>query len=363
MLLEQMLIHAGNLDGGNSFYHGGIKDRTEVETFPHCQKGNLCLWIPAKDNKRPLHISFRHSTYELLGPNSNETVAPGHVISAFHNTKLQSLFEATRMEAWPHQCGGGNYMDIGNGILEDFALCGGTCSHDGKSGTNFYLHFEIALEYLLPDEVMVQLWVSESTKLSGGKYCWGRYCSTCKAGHRNDKVSIVGIHIPVALLEPTTQKRTDFVSPPMNMTPFSPSKPFEIGSVANVVWPYSGKECAPSKQSHEAGYLQVVPGEQVTMESGAYSGHEGNAFPSYVYCRSRRTKVSHGWLPQLILHREGCGAFGVISGLIRQSELNDTIVRVLGLRDDGRVVGETAGRQIALMHKNVSILISKKTLS
>ena len=131
MSVEQMLFHAEQLAGREqSFYHGGITELTKVEESPRPENGSLFLCIRTKSRPRPPHESVRHSTYELLGPNSNETVAPGHVISAFHNTKLQSLFEATRMKAWPHQCGGGNYMDIGNGILEDFALCGGTCSHD-----------------------------------------------------------------------------------------------------------------------------------------------------------------------------------------------------------------------------------------
>ena len=92
----------------------------------------------------------------------------------------------------------------------------------------------------------------------------------------------------------------------------------------------------------------------MTIQSHTESGHATNVFPSYVYCE---TKVSHGWLPRLILHRPGCGAFGVVSGLTRHRELNDTIVRVLCDRHDGRVLGETAaGIQIALKLENVSIM-------
>ena len=325
MSLEQMLLRVCKLDGDKSFYHGGIPALTEVDKYPQCQAGKLFRYIPAKENVVPLHISSRHSTYELLGCSSNKEVGPGHVICGFHKTKLSSLFQATRMEAWPHQCGGGSYLDVGNGILVDFALCGGTCSHKGNIGTNWYLHFQHAHDYLGPDEVVVQLWVSESTKLKGGQ--WGRYCSTCEPGHRNDKVSIAGIHIPVALLDSTTQKRKfgDTLSAPPSapMPPLPPTTPFtrtaslEIGEEAIVVWPYSGKECALSKQGHEQGYLQVDVGEQVTIVSHAESGHATNAFPSYVYCKSRLAKESHGWLPRLILHRTGCGAFGVASGLTR----------------------------------------------
>ena len=46
----------------------------------------------------------------------------------------------------------------------------------------------------------------------------------------------------------------------------------------------------------------------------------------------------------------------MVSGLTRHRELSDTIVRVLGDRNDGRVVGETAGKQIALKPVNLSIL-------
>ena len=87
--------------------------------------------------------------------------------------------------------------------------------------------------------------------------------------------------------------------------------------------------------------MKLSVGEHVTILSRAEAGHTTNAFPFYVYCEN--TKGSCGWAPRLILHRQGYGAFGVITGLTRDAELNDTIVRVLGLRDDGRVVGETEG--------------------
>ena len=47
----------------------------------------------------------------------------------------------------------------------------------------------------------------------------------------------------------------------------------------------------------------------------------------------------------------------MISGLVRAKELNDTLVRVLGLRADGRVVGETKFSQpIAVPPDRVCIL-------
>ena len=122
MSLEQMLFRVCKLDGDKSFNHGGIPALTEVDKYPQCQAGKLFRYIPAKENVVPLHISSRHSTYELLGPNSNEQVGAGHVICGFHETKLSSLFQATRMEAWPSQCGGGSYLDVGNGILVDFFM-------------------------------------------------------------------------------------------------------------------------------------------------------------------------------------------------------------------------------------------------
>jgi len=205
------------------------------------------------------------------------------------------------------------------------------------------LHFALAQYYLFEDEVIVQLWVSESNKLKRGQ--WGRYCSTCDPGLRNEKVSIIGIHIPVALLGSDLTPPI-VTSPPRDMKPFTPTIPLEIDSEAVVTWPYSGKECAENKQSSEGGYLKLNVGEKVTILSRAEAGHTSNGFPFYVYCKN--TKGECGWAPQLILHRQGYGAFGVVTGLAKNQEFNDTIVRVHGLRDDGRVIVETEDhRQIA----------------
>ena len=88
--------------------------------------------------------------------------------------------------------------------------------------------------------------------------------------------------------------------------------------------------------------------------SPAETGHSTNAFPSYVYCET--PEGARGWVPQLILHREGHGVFGVISGLTRDKALNGVIVRVFGSRGDGRIVGETTNRHIAFPLTSVSIL-------
>ena len=244
-------------------------------------------------------------------------------------------------------------MNVGNGILVDFCLYGGTNSHDKKSGTIVYVHWQTARDYLMPDEVIVQLWVSESSKLSGGQ--WGRYCSTCPAGFRNEKVSIAGVHIPAALFalgQPDPSLRP---TPRTIITPFATTVPFKKYVEATVSWAYSGKECAENKQSHEGGYLPLSLGEHLKILSTAEVGHTTNSFPFYVYCENENG--SRGWTPQILLHRDGYGSFGVLSGLTRRTELNGTLVRVSGRRDDGRVMGTTKDkRQIAIPIGNVHLL-------
>ena len=116
------------------------------------------------------------------------------------------------------------------------------------------------------------------------------------------------------------------------MKPFTPTTPLAIGSEAVVSWPYSGKECAENKQSGETGYLKLDTGDEVTILSPAEAGHTTNAFPFYVYCQD--AKGDSGWVPQLILHRDGQGVFAVITGLVRNIELNETLVRLVGTRED-----------------------------
>ena len=180
-------------------------------------------------------------------------------------------------------------MDVGNGALQDFTSCGGTHTHCRKSGTTFYLHFQTARSYLMPDEVMVQLWVAESTGLKGGQ--WGRYCSTCQPGIRNDKVSIAGIHIPVALLalrQPNPSIRPTHPPLPLMMTPFAPTIPLEMNSEAIESLRYSGKECAGRRQGCDTGYLPLLIGDHLAILSGAEEGHRMNSFPVYVYCQNTK---------------------------------------------------------------------------
>ena len=87
-------------------------------------------------------------------------------VCGFHDTTTGSLFQATALQAWPEQNNGRATIDVGNGIANDWKLCGGTGTHDRKSGVNFYLHWRIAEDYL--DEsngVIIQIWANESVKL------------------------------------------------------------------------------------------------------------------------------------------------------------------------------------------------------
>ena len=139
------------------------------------------------------------------------------------------------------------------------------------------------------------------------------------------------------------------------VTPLAPCTPLEKNCRVTVAWPYSGVECAPNKQGHETGYVSMCIGEGITILSGAEKGHETNSYPFYVYCE--KDDGSRGWAPQLLLHRDGFGSYGVVLGLAHNKEVNNTLVRVLGLRGDGRVVAVTKGnRQIAVRHANIRLL-------
>ena len=90
-------------------------------------------------------------------------------------------------------------MDVGSGILIEGIMRGGTNSHEWKIGTSFYIHFDIAASYLSKGDVIVELMVSESTKLSGGQ--WGRYCCRCSPNIVNEKVSLSALHLPKEMLQ------------------------------------------------------------------------------------------------------------------------------------------------------------------
>ena len=119
------------------------------------------------------------------------------------------------------------------------------------------------------------------------------------------------------------------------MTPFAPATPLAANEQAVVSWPYSGRECAENKRGYERGYLELSRGAHVTILSGAQAGHTTNPFPFYVFCETRNG--TRGWVPQLCLHREGYGSYGVVSGLEGSNELNNTLVHLRGQRDDGRL--------------------------
>jgi hypothetical protein len=120
------------------------------------------------------------------------------VVAGYHLTSTTSLFGATREEAWDHQNHGLPYLDVGRGILVEGALRGGTNSHDGKSGTNFYLHFSIAAHYCGAEQVIIETWFVDSVYLRGGQKC--RHCATWAPNLVNDKISINGVFFPRRLV-------------------------------------------------------------------------------------------------------------------------------------------------------------------
>ena len=141
----------------------------------------------------------RSSYYQFGGPGAiPEEASSIQCVVGFHVTDVNSLFGPRLAQAWPELNGGIPYVYIGNGILVDKCMRGGTCGHGGKFGVFFHLHFETASLCLTDQNIIVELMVSESSHLRGGQ--WGRYCSTCLTNEPNAKVSLLAVHLPLDLL-------------------------------------------------------------------------------------------------------------------------------------------------------------------
>ena len=114
---------------------------TREDEIPTFERGSSYLFIPARDQSGPTWQSDRYSTYEFEGERQTRDIKSGVKVCAFHKTRIESLFEATTLEAYDSQNNGQRTIRVGNGILKDWELRGGTGTHDHHSGVNFYLHF------------------------------------------------------------------------------------------------------------------------------------------------------------------------------------------------------------------------------
>ena len=145
--------------------------------LPVRRAGQLWLSIPLCCETY-VQCSDCHYFYDGCQKDPQETVV------GFHNTRLESLVEAT-----PTWTGTPN----GNGILVDGRLRYGCCTHNGCSGVNVYS--DGGLETVAGSTGWVQLEVrcTNTTKLKGGRE--GRYCVCGPSGEVCNKAALVALWI------------------------------------------------------------------------------------------------------------------------------------------------------------------------
>lgn len=145
--------------------------------LPVRRAGQLWLSIPLRC-ETSVQCSDSHYFYDGWQKDPQETVV------GFHNTRLESLVEAT-----PTWTGTPN----GNGILVDGRLRYGCCTHNGCSGVNVYS--DGGLETFDGSKGWVQLEVrcTNTTKLKGGRQ--GRYCVCGPSGEVCNKAALVALWV------------------------------------------------------------------------------------------------------------------------------------------------------------------------
>ena len=145
--------------------------------LPVRRDGQLWLSIPLRC-ETSVQCSDSHYFYDGWQKDPQETVV------GFHNTRLESLVEAT-----PTWTGTPN----GNGILVDGRLRYGCCTHNGCSGVNVYS--DGGLETFDGSKGWVQLEVrcTNTTKLKGGRE--GRYCVCGPSGEVCNKAALVALWV------------------------------------------------------------------------------------------------------------------------------------------------------------------------
>ena len=105
----------------------------------------------------------------------HESVSGGETIKAvYHFTKLTSLVGPTQ------------YMEEGQGILNDGGLRYGRCTHGSNAGVNFHSCFNYCM--LTPGYVALELEAVDATHLKKGMLC--RYCVNGPAPHLSCKVEV-----------------------------------------------------------------------------------------------------------------------------------------------------------------------------
>ena len=104
-----------------------------------------------------------------------DSVSGGETIKAvYHFTRLMSLVAPTQ------------YMEEGQGILNDGGLRYGRCTHNRNAGVNFHSCFNYCL--LTPGYVALELEAVDATHLKDGMQC--RYCVNGPAPHLSCKVAV-----------------------------------------------------------------------------------------------------------------------------------------------------------------------------
>ena len=157
MSVWERLHHVDQLDRNASCYHGGCRELTKVNTSPKFDLGDKFFLSQQKDCKS--HFMLLIATQRMSCSARTQTSWSGQVLwsAGFISPSLTASSKPHESKHGQSSAAEATTWMWAEVSLWTFFLCGGTCSHDGKSGTNFYLHWQTAQDYLSGDAVIVQL--------------------------------------------------------------------------------------------------------------------------------------------------------------------------------------------------------------
>ena len=121
----------------------------------------------------------------------NRCKAPQETVTAYHNTRLESLIR-------PTQCWDGG--EIGNGILVDGRFRYGCETYEGHRGVNIYSDGGLETFEGATGWVQLEVRCTNTTKLKGGRE--HRYCICGPRGKICYKAALVALGVPLEEVPP-----------------------------------------------------------------------------------------------------------------------------------------------------------------
>ena len=175
--LHPMILEGLHLMPGQTWIDIISTGRLCVPSMPVCRQGRKWLCIPLRCETT---VQSSDCTYCYDGC----WKAPDETVVGFHNTRLESLVQAT-----PSWTGTPN----GHGILVDGRLRYGTCSHNGNIGVNVYSDGGLDTFAGSTGWVQLELRCTNTTKLKGGAP--NRYCINGPSGYSCYKAAIFALWV------------------------------------------------------------------------------------------------------------------------------------------------------------------------